>query len=151
MKKRPATKGITKRKHSPIPSPRIGVFDPEEAIGRCFNSRYVAREMILCFLDDVDTLLPQMHMALEKGDLEEVGRLGHRMKGTILYLGARPATESAVRVERFSTSSVGTPSEAEEAVSALERECLLLKAVLIGHPLVTEPAPEDEAAQGECC
>ena len=42
--------------------------------------------MIQCFFDDVDNLLPKIRAALEKGDLEEVGRLGHRLKGTVVYL-----------------------------------------------------------------
>ena len=47
--------------------------------------------MIQCFFDEVDNLLPKMRAALEKGDLEEVGRLGHRMKGTVVYLArSRP-------------------------------------------------------------
>ena len=42
----------------------------------------MVREMIECFFEEVDSLLPQMRAALQKGDLVEVGRLGHRMKGT---------------------------------------------------------------------
>ena len=115
------------------------VFNPEEAITRCFNSEDMVREMIQCFFDEVDNLFLQMCRALEKGDLVEVGRLGHRMKGTVVYLGAQPAKEAALRVERFCKSSGGTPSEAEEAIDGLEQECLLLKAALCEHPLAAEP------------
>ncbi len=73
----------------------IAVFDAEEAISRCCGSRDMAREMIQCFFDEVDNLLPKMRAALEKDDLEEVGRLGHRMKGTVVYLGAQPLEEAA--------------------------------------------------------
>ena len=88
------------------------------------------REMIQCFFDEVDNSFPQMRAALEKGDLKEVGRLGHRMKGTIVYLGAEPAKHAALHVERFCKSSDGTPSEAENAINALEHECIALKAAL---------------------
>jgi hypothetical protein len=47
-----------------------------------------------------------------------------------LYLGAKPAEEAALRVERFGRSSGNTPSEVEEAVNLLEHECLVLKAAL---------------------
>ena len=114
------------------------VFNPEEALSRCFNSEDMVREMIQCFFDEANNLFPQMRVALEKGDLEEVGRLGHRMKGTVVYLGAQPAKEAALRVERFCKSSGGTPAEAEEAVIALEHECIALKAALNGHPLAAE-------------
>ncbi len=69
-----------------------------------------------------------MRAALEKGDLVEVGRLGHRMKGTVVYLGAEIAKQAALRVERFCKSSGGTAAEAEEAINALEHECVVLKA-----------------------
>ena len=119
------------------------VFNPEEALSRCFNSQDMVREMIQCFFDEVDNLFPQMRAALEKGDLVEVGRLGHRMKGTVVYLGAEPAKEAALRVERFCKSSGGTPSEAEEAINALEHECIVLKAALSEHPLAAEPKQGD--------
>jgi HPt (histidine-containing phosphotransfer) domain-containing protein len=80
-----------------------------------------------------------MRAALEKDDLAEVGRLGHRMKGTEVYLGAEPAKQAALRVERFCKSSGGSPSEAEEAINALEQECMVLKAELREHPLAAEP------------
>ena len=63
-------------------------------------------EMIQFFFDEVDKLFLQMRAALEKGDLMEVGRLGHRMKGTVVYLGAEPAKQAALRVERFCPSCV---------------------------------------------
>ena len=129
---------------TPIPaamSPRVTavVFDPEVALSRCFNSQDMVREMIQCFFGEVGSLFPQMHVALEKGDLEEVGRLGHRMKGTVVYLGAESAKQAALRVERFCRSSGGTPAEAEVAINALEQECLALKAALSEHPLAAEP------------
>ena len=96
-------------------------------------------EMIHCFLADADSLLPQMRAAIEKGDLQEVGRLGHRLKGTVVYLGAEPAREAALRVERFCKSSGGTRSEAEAAVAALEHECLVLQAALREQALAAEP------------
>ena len=84
---------------SSLPSP-LPVFNPDEALVRCFDSADMVREMIQCFFDEVDNLLPQMRAALAKSDLVEVARLGHRMKGTVLYLGAQAAQEAALRVER---------------------------------------------------
>jgi PAS domain S-box-containing protein len=106
------------------------VFDPEEALKRCFNSEEMVDEMIHCFLDEVDSLFTQMRVALGRGDLEEVGRLGHRMKGTVVYLGAEPAKHAALSVERFCKSHGGTAEEAEEAINALEQECVRLKTKL---------------------
>ncbi len=115
--------------------PSSRVFDPEVAISRCFKNRDVLRKMIQFFFNEVNDLFPQMRAALERGDLEEVGRLGHRMKGTVVYLAAEPAKEAARGVERFCKSVGGTASEAEQAIDALEHECIALKAALIRHPL----------------
>lgn len=125
------------------PQATATVFNPEEAISRCFNSTKMVREMIHCFFGEVDDLFPQMRAALVKGNLAEVGRLGHRIKGTVVYLGAGLAQHAADRVERFYGSGGGTPSEAEEAVNALERECVVLKAALIEHPLTAEPTHDN--------
>jgi PAS domain S-box-containing protein len=127
---------------TPDPCPLAPIFNPEEAIARCFNSKKMAREMIQCFHDEVAELFPQMRGALEQGDLVQVGQLGHRLKGTIVYLGAEPAKRAAVNVERFHKSGVGTPAEAAEAIDALQRECAALKAALTGHPLASENRDE---------
>jgi HPt (histidine-containing phosphotransfer) domain-containing protein len=84
-----------------------------------------------------------MRAALAKGDLAEVGRLGHRMKGTVVYLGAPLAKEAALRVERFFRSGDGPRCDAAEAIDRLQRECLALKAALGQHPLAAESKPSD--------
>ena len=70
------------------------IFNPDEALARCFKSSKMLREMINCFFDDVDKQFPRMRAALDRGDLVELGRLAHRMKGTAVYLAA-PAVEEA--------------------------------------------------------
>jgi CheY-like chemotaxis protein len=115
--------------------PFAPAFDPDLALERCFNSPKVLGEMIQCFFDDTDRLLPRMHAALQQGDLAEVGRLGHRLKGTIVYLAAEPAGEATLRVEKF-VAPGGAPAEAEEAAKAvriLQQECETLKAALAPH------------------
>jgi CheY-like chemotaxis protein/HPt (histidine-containing phosphotransfer) domain-containing protein len=127
----------------PTGTPVASFFDPELALQRCFNSPKMLADMIQCFFDEVDYLFPQMRAALEKGDLAEVGRLGHRMKGTVVYLGAEPAREAASRVEPFCECHGGSLAEAEEAVTSLERECLVLKAILSEQSLAAEPKSGD--------
>ena len=106
------------------------MFDSELALKRCANKPGLVAEMMQYFFADMDDVLPQMHAALEQGDLEAVGRLGHRLKGTVVYLGAEPAQAAALRVERCCTSSHGTRAEAEAAVTALTQECGVLSAAL---------------------
>ena len=62
------------------------VFDPELALKRCFNNPKMLGDMTQCFFNDVDALLPTLQAALQEGNLTEAGRLGHRLKGTVLYL-----------------------------------------------------------------
>jgi PAS domain S-box-containing protein len=126
--------GVTEPERSPV----AGVFDSELAIERCFKSQDLLREMIQCFFDELTNLLPQMHAALATGDLREVGRLGHRLKGTVVYLGAEPALEAALAVEKFEREG-GDQAEAEEAVSALERQCAVLKAALDASQTTSAP------------
>ena len=105
------------------------VFDREVALRRCFGKFEILQEMVECFFGEADSLFPQMHLALQKEDLVEVGRLGHRMKGTVVYLGAEAAKEAALRVEYFERHS-GTKAEAEEAVNTLEKQCEVLRSIL---------------------
>jgi HPt (histidine-containing phosphotransfer) domain-containing protein len=119
------------------------VFDPDVAIEHCCHSAKLVGEMIQYFFNDVDNVLPRMRVALQTGNLVEVGQLGHRLKGTLVYLGAKSAEEAAQRVERFGRPSDGTLSGAVEAINALERECLALKALLIAHPLTAKAKQND--------
>ena len=106
------------------------VFDPAEALERCCNSPELVEEMIRCFFDESDKLFPQMRAALENGDLAEVGRMGHRLKGTLVYLGAQPVADAALRVEQSGRAKGGSRADVEKAVTALEQQCLALKAAL---------------------
>ncbi|MDY0170056.1 MAG: response regulator [Thermoguttaceae bacterium] len=111
------------------------VFNPKKAVARCFDNPAMLPKMIRCFFEDMENVFPQIRAALKDDNLVEVGRLGHRIKGTLVYLAAPAAEEAARRVERFSFSSDGTPAEAKEAIDALHHECMLLKTVLAEYPL----------------
>lgn len=109
------------------------VFDPEDALKKCFNRSDVLNEMIQTFFKDLEILFPKMRAALDRGELEELGHMGHRMKGTVVYLGAGPAAEAAVRVERFCRGDNVDPEEAKGALEMLESECERLKTALTEH------------------
>lgn len=117
------------------------IFDPDAALSQCFNNVEMLRNMVAGFFEDVENLFPEMRRTVAAGDLVETGRLGHRMKGTVVYLAAQRAKQAAQAVEQFITGN-GAPAEAEQAVDALERECLVLKAVLNEHPLANKVAQD---------
>ncbi|MFZ5833452.1 MAG: ATP-binding protein [Planctomycetota bacterium] len=114
------------------------VFDPDEALKRCFDNRELTRKMISSFLAEMDSVFPKMRAALSRGDLAEVGRLGHRIKGTIVYLGAEPANEAAALVERICRGSRNEDVEAVEVFRTFEHECLRLKEAILAHPLAAD-------------
>jgi CheY-like chemotaxis protein/HPt (histidine-containing phosphotransfer) domain-containing protein len=117
-------------------------FDVGVALKECFGDQDVLAQMIQFFFDDVDKLLPQIHLALRRGDLAEVGRLGHRLKGTIIHLGAEPAKFAAMRVERLMLQG-GEQAEAEEAGRIFERECHVLKTALAEHQAAIASTPHE--------
>jgi CheY-like chemotaxis protein len=116
--------------------PTSAVFDPELALTRCLNEPDLLRQMIAYFFKDADTCLPQMRVALQKGDLAEVGRLGHRLKGTLGHIAAEAARDAAERVERFLLHA-GEQAEAEAAVRTFERKCEVLRAALTEYQATT--------------
>ena len=66
------------------------VFDLRLALERCCQSQQMLVEIVACLFEEAERLFPQIHAALRLGNLQEVGRLGHRLKGTLLCLGAEP-------------------------------------------------------------
>jgi PAS domain S-box-containing protein len=118
------------------------VFDPELALKRCLDKPDLLQEMIDYFFKDEGKLLPQMRAALQKGDLVEVGQLGHRLKGTIAHIGAEAARNAAERVERLLRHA--ERAEADEAVRALVRECEVLRATLTEYQAKTSSMQGDK-------
>ena len=106
------------------------VFNHGEAVARCCNDPDMLKEMAECFLDEAANLLPRMRSALDRSDLAELGRLGHRMKGTVVYLGAPGVEQAALAVEHCDKDVAAGPQSACAAVSALERACSELAAAL---------------------
>ena len=124
------------------PQPDAAVFDARTALDQCLGKQDLLARMIGFFLDDVDVLLPQIQAALRRGELAEMGRIAHRLKGTIAHLAAEPAREAALRVERVGEEG-SEPAAVEEAVQMLERECGLLKAALAEYSCQAEPKQGD--------
>ena len=113
---------------NPANPPSAPVFDAELALNRCAGREDLLANMAQCFVEEARELIPQMRAASETGDLPEIGRLGHRLKGTIAYLGANPAEKAVVAVEAFRIG--GEKTEAGVAVRALEQECHALETAL---------------------
>jgi PAS domain S-box-containing protein len=123
------------------PRAEAAVFNAQAALARCLGKPKLLAQMIEFFFEDTQKVLPQVRSALQRGDLAELGRLGHRLKGTLAHLAAGPAREAASRVERLGAD--GKPAEVEEAVRVLEQECRLLKAALLERHAAATPEQND--------
>ena len=122
-----------------LPARSAAVFDPEMAFLRP-ESHDIVREMIRSFFEEADSLFPQMRLAVQKGDWKDLGRLGHRLKGTLVYLAAEPAIELPA-VECLHCFG-GEQIDAEEAVETLQRACDALRAALAEHQTMSRPSQE---------
>ena len=86
------------------------IFDPAAALKRCLGKHDLLAQMIQFFFDDIDKLLPQIRIAAEQGDLTEVGRLGHRLKGTITHLAAESARDAAAHRDASARARAISPT-----------------------------------------
>ena len=102
-------------------------FNLQEALKSCFNSR-MFWEMVEFFFTESIEMMNQMHAALKDGNAEAVGRAAHRLRGTILYLGANRAMEAALQVEEAGMS--GDLTAVAEALGSLDTQIQLLKQAL---------------------
>ena len=102
-----------------LPESDGAVFNLEDARRRCFNNPAMFQEMVGYFFKECETVFAEMCAAMARCDWKELGRVGHRLKGTVVYLSATHAAEAARRVEQFGECP-GDATESEQAVAALE-------------------------------
>ena len=112
--------------------PATPAFDPALALEQCFESTEMLKGTINYFFAEIEEIIPQMRATLRKGDLPELGRLGHRLMSTLVYLGAEPARKAAARVQSMQSSG-GEQANAEAAVLSLERKCERLQSLLAAY------------------
>jgi PAS domain S-box-containing protein len=104
------------------------VFNVDEAIHHCADDREMFEAMVGYFFDEADPALEQLRTALAAGDAATVGRVAHRFKGTLGYLGARPATQAVQLIEQAGQS--GDLSSTAPLLDDLARQLELLKGEL---------------------
>jgi HPt (histidine-containing phosphotransfer) domain-containing protein len=112
-------------------SVNVSIFDADAALKRCFGKRETLEEMVNVFPTESTELLSQMRRALSNGDISETGRAAHRLRGTVVFLGAQPAADAALEVEQASKS--GDLAAVAKAIVSLEHQVELLRKVLAAH------------------
>lgn len=134
------TGGNPPRAAAPAASPEAILLSPEDlddvldlqlGIERCFGDYSMFRKLVALFFDEVDQLVDEMYAACRAGDASQLARTAHRLKGTVVYLGARPASEATSRVEQMGI--VGELDNGGPAIEQLRRELDRLRVALRGH------------------
>jgi HPt (histidine-containing phosphotransfer) domain-containing protein len=84
--------------------------------------------MVDFFFCDATKLLMEIQAAATAGDATAIERKAHRLKGTVLYLGAEAATEAVAGVEALARS--GDLTDAAPAIRSMEAEVTRLTEAL---------------------
>jgi len=124
---------------SPSPAPEkdphdavpIEVFDLHQAMERCFGDRAFFEQMAGYFLCEWEKAIHDMKTARDRHDASSLDHLAHRLRGTLVYLGAQPAANAAHKVEELSRAN--DLVAAERGIDQLEQQVVLLKTALAPH------------------
>jgi HPt (histidine-containing phosphotransfer) domain-containing protein len=112
-----------------LPPELLPAYDPDEALRRCYDNPELVQEMARSLFDEADQLLEELRRGARDRDAIALERVAHRLRGTTVYLGAKPAAGASLRVEQIGAS--GDLATASDAIDALERELVRLKAALL--------------------
>jgi HPt (histidine-containing phosphotransfer) domain-containing protein len=82
--------------------PAQQMFHLDEALASLAGEEDLFRQMVSFFFDDGPKQLSEMQAAWEHSDAATIGRAAHRLKGTVIYLGAKPVLQALERLERVS-------------------------------------------------
>jgi HPt (histidine-containing phosphotransfer) domain-containing protein len=97
----------------------------EDAAG---GDRELMQELAELYVSDTEARLPELLEAAEAGQLEQMGRLAHGMKGSSASIGAAEAAEAFRRVEVMGRT--GATEGLEEALDVARETYTRTKAVL---------------------
>ncbi|MCH5372505.1 MAG: response regulator, partial [Planctomycetes bacterium] len=107
------------------------VFNREEAVRKCYGSEEMLQKMVSCFFEEADVAVAELLTALENHDVESLCRVTHRLKNTVVYLGAGSAESAVKRLEDGGRS--GDLVRASSALEQLTAELERLKGALIAY------------------
>jgi two-component system, sensor histidine kinase and response regulator len=119
---------------SPSPTPPICSsadpvpFDLQKALARLDDKLDLFKDMVGFFFSDGLKLLTEIQSAAANGEAKVIEDKAHRLKGTVLYLGADGATRAVDRVESLARSR--DLADAAAAMRSMEEEVTRLAAAL---------------------
>jgi two-component system sensor histidine kinase/response regulator len=97
------------------------VFDRQELVARVEGDEQLIAEMIEAFLADTPAVRAALSQASHAGDLREMKRLGHMLKGSAATLGAHALKATAADLERAGQAEDIT--QAQASATAVDHEC----------------------------
>lgn len=101
------------------------VFDREQALHHCFGSELILRQMAAYLLDHADRELEEIRVAVRLPCRDALRTAAHRLKGTVLHLGAPRAALALKRLEQLPWSD--DMADAAAAVDEAARQVQRLK------------------------
>ncbi len=123
------------------PGPPAQGFHCEAALAKLGGRANLLQDMAAFFLDDAPLRLAEIQAGLQARTPAAIARAAHRLKGTLVYLGAEPALQAAQQVEQIGRH--GDLTDAAAAIQALAQEIAQLGADLRSwrERLPAEPTP----------
>jgi HPt (histidine-containing phosphotransfer) domain-containing protein len=103
-------------------------FDREIALAKCYD-REMFDEMREYFFSQSGEVLQQMRLALTRGDLKEIARAAHALKGTVAYLGSQSCWDAVLCADAVGDG--GDLNSAAESIERLAIQVELLKGALM--------------------
>ena len=88
------------------------VFDLGEALARARGKRALLIELVKIFMEDSENYLDVLRQSVEAGNLEQVEKAAHRLKGSSANVSAQRAADAAERIEKTLRTSHALPEEA---------------------------------------
>lgn len=108
--------------NNPPPKP---IVDVAELLARVDNDAELLRELVAIFKSEFPRLLGALREAIGQGNLKNVQKLGHTLRGMLSNLGATRAAAAAAQLEQLGDSSDGTGLKSALAVFESEVKDLL--------------------------
>src|SRR5690242_10426368 len=103
----------------------------QELLERVDNDRELLAELLCIFKVDFPANLQELRAAVCRGDLEQITRFSHTLKGTLANLAATTPAACALRVEQFARN--GDLENVKTAFSELEKSAEGLVAEFESH------------------
>ncbi|MCX5874434.1 MAG: Hpt domain-containing protein, partial [Deltaproteobacteria bacterium] len=93
------------------------IIDEKELLDRVGGDWGLLKELITLFLNDYPGLLDKIRQAESYGNMDEIRRIAHTLKGSVSTFTTRSATKAAVSLETFKNID-----QVKEALPQLEKE-----------------------------